>query len=198
MSKIGLFGGTYDPIHKGHTEIAEIVMEKMNLQKIIFIPAGDPPHKLDKKVTDKTDRLNMVRLAVGYNPAFCVSDYEIKKEARSYSLDLIKHFKSIYKEDELYFIIGGDSLYNMPTWYHYEELLGLCNFIVISRPQVEKRNLLDKFSGDEKPPRIFFIDDVSIPISATEIREKIKNGENTKNYVTEPVYNYIRTKELYK
>jgi len=198
MSKIGLFGGTFDPIHKGHTEIAEIVMEKMNLEKIIFIPAGDPPHKLGKKVTDKSDRLNMVKLATSYNSSFLVSDYEIKKEKRSYSVDLIKYFKSINKDDELFFIIGGDSLYNLPTWYHYEELLGLCNFIVISRPQVEKKNLLDKFSGEEKPPRIFFIDDVSIPVSATEIREKIKNGEEVKDYVTEAVYNYIRTKELYK
>lgn len=197
MSKIGLFGGTYDPIHKGHIKIAEIVLDKMKLDKIIFIPAGDPPHKQDKKVTEKSDRLNMVRLATEYNKAFSVSDYEINKKARSYSFDLINHFKSVYKEDELYFIIGGDSLYNIPTWYRYEELLGLCNFVVISRPDVKKKNLLDKFSGKEKPPRLFFIDDVSIPISSTEIRKKLKNSEDIKDYVSEPVFNYITTNELY-
>ena len=197
MSKIGLFGGTFDPMHKGHTKLCEFVLKKMELDKIIFIPAGDPPHKLDKKVTDKSDRLNMVRLATEYNKSFCVSDYEIKKEARSYSYDLINHFKSVYKDDELYFIIGGDSLYNLPTWYRYEELLGLCTFVVISRPDVEKENLFDKFKGNEKPPRLFFIDDVKIPISSTEIREKVKNSEDIKDYVSEPVFNYITTKELY-
>ena len=170
----------------------------MELDRIIFIPAGDPPHKVDKKITNKTDRFNMVKIATSYNSAFVVSDYEIKKDAKSYSVDLIKYFKNEYADDELYFIIGGDSLYNLPTWYHYEELMGLCNFIVISRPQVENKNLFDKFSGDEKPPRIFFVGDVSIPVSATEIREKMKDGKDVKNFLTEAVYNYITINELYK
>jgi len=199
MSRIGLFGGTFDPIHTGHTEIAEVVKEKIGLSKIVFIPAGNPPHKTDKAVTDKMDRFNMVKLAISDYDGFCVSDYEINKEERSYSVNLLKHFKDVYKEDELFFIIGGDSLYNLPTWYHYEELISLCSFVVVSRPnQYEKEHLLDKFSGKEKPFRAFFIDDVSIDISSTEIREKLKDGQNVQNILHKSVYRYIKDKRLYE
>ena len=199
MSRIGLFGGTFDPIHIGHTDIAEIVKEKLNLDKIIFIPAGNPPHKTDKDVTDKIDRFNMVKLATEKYDSFCVSDYEINKAERSYSVNLLKYFKEIYFEDELFFIIGGDSLYNLPAWWHYEELISLCSFVVVSRPdQYEKEHLLDKFSGKEKPFRAFFIDDIKIDISSTAIREKLKKGQNVQNMLHESVYGYIKDNRLYE
>ncbi len=198
MSKIGIFGGTFDPIHTGHIEIAKTAKEKMELDLVIFVPSGDPPHKTDKKVGNKEDRLYMTKLVSSCYDFFSVSDYEVTKDQRSYSVNLIKHFKEIYKTDELYFIIGADSLYNLPLWYRYEELIEMVTFIVISRPhQLDKSRLLDKFKGTEKPPRILFVDDVSIDISSTEIRDKIKNGHDVKDVLPQPVLSYIKDKGLY-
>lgn len=198
MKKTGIFGGSFDPVHKGHIIIAQIAKEQMNLDEVIFVPAGNPPHKTDKKLASNEDRFNMLKLATEHIDGFFVSDYELRKTEKSYSVNLIKHFKEVLNDSELYFIIGADSLYNLPMWYKYEELMEMTNFIVVSRPQVKKENLLDKFSGREKPMRAFFIDDVFVPVSATEIREKVKNGENTDDYLDESVLNYIKIKGLYK
>ena len=198
MKKIGIFGGTFDPIHTGHIEIAKTAKERMALDMVVFVPSGDPPHKSLKNARNKEDRLTMTELATSSYDFFSVSDYEIKKNEKSYSVNLIKHFKEVYKEDELYFIIGADSLYNLPLWYHYEELMEMVTFIVLSRPhQLDEKNLLDKFKGTEKPFRAFFIDDVSIDISATEIRDKIKNGQNVKDILPQLVYRYIIDNGLY-
>lgn len=198
MKRTGLFGGTFDPVHKGHILVAEIARRQMDLDEVIFIPAGKPPHKTDKKIESNDDRLNMLLLATADKPYFKVSDFELKQKEKSYSVNLIRHFKEELKGAELFFIIGADSLYNLPKWYHYEELMEMTNFIVISRPQVKKENLLDNFSGEEKPPRVFFIDDVFIPISATEIREQLKRNENAEEYLDKSVLNYINVNELYK
>jgi len=197
MKRIGLFGGTFDPVHKGHVMVAEIAKKEMELDEVIFIPAGNPPHKEDKKIADGTHRLNMLLLATEDTPYFKVSDIEIRKKEKSYSVDLIKHFRKELKKTELFFIIGADSLYNLPTWYHYEELMQMTNFIVISRPETNKSSLLDKFSGNEKPMRAFFVDDVFIDISSTEIREMLKSGADTEKYLDKSVLNYIRANRLY-
>ncbi|MBE7040258.1 MAG: nicotinate-nucleotide adenylyltransferase [Ruminococcaceae bacterium] len=197
MKRTGLFGGTFDPVHKGHIMVAEIAKKEMDLDEVIFVPAGNPPHKTDKKIADGKDRLNMLLLATGDIPYFKVCDAEIKKKEKSYSVDLIKHFKEKLQETELFFIIGADSLYNLPTWYNYEELMQMTNFIVISRPETNKSSLLDKFSGNEKPMRAFFIDDVSIDISSTEIRKMLKSGADTEKYLDKSVLNYIRANRLY-
>ncbi|MBE7028485.1 MAG: nicotinate-nucleotide adenylyltransferase [Ruminococcaceae bacterium] len=197
MKRIGLFGGTFDPVHKGHVMVAEIAKKEMELDEVIFIPAGNPPHKEDKKIADGTHRLNMLLLATEDMPYFKVSDIEIRKKEKSYSVDLIKHFRKELKKTELFFIIGADSLYNLPTWYHYEELMQMTNFIVISRPETNKSSLLDKFSGNEKPMRAFFVDDVFIDISSTEIREMLKSGADTEKYLDKSVLNYIRANRLY-
>lgn len=198
MSRIGLFGGTFDPVHRGHIKIAKTAMEKADLDSVIFIPSGNPPHKTEQKVTDKWDRFEMVKIATEPYDCFSVSDYELNRKERSYSLNLIKHFKNIYKNDELYFIMGSDSLYNLPTWWHYEELMEICNFIVISRPvQYEKERLLEKFQGSEKPFRAFFIDGVNIDISATEIRDALKMGQDISSFVEDDVLQYIKDNSLY-
>lgn len=197
MKRIGLFGGTFDPIHTGHIKIAGIAKERAALDSIIFIPSGDPPHKISKNVSGKLDRLRMTQLATEEFKDFSVSDYEIKLNEKSYSVNMVKHFNKLFPDAELYFIIGADSLYDMPTWWHYRELLSLCVFIVISRPGIKKEDLLDRFSGDEKPFRALFIDDVSIDISSTSIRNKLKCGNNAGNFLPPSVYEYIKSNGLY-
>lgn len=198
MQRIGLFGGTFDPPHIGHIRVLAEAKSRLNLDRLILIPAGDPPHKTEKKVTDKLHRLRMTELAFLPLADCSVSDYEIKKQAPSYSVDLIRHFREAYPDSELYFIIGADSFADMPTWWHYRELLTLCKMIVVSRPDTKKSELLKKFEGNENPPRMFFLDEVCMDVSSTQIRAQIYAGKDVSATVPEAVLRYIEQNHLYR
>jgi len=170
MKKIGLFGGTFDPVHNGHLLLAKRVLKDFLLDEIIFIPAGNPPHKANAKVTDKQHRLNMVLLATENEPCFSVSDFEITNDTPNYSYLTISHFLALYPEDEIYFIVGGDSFRDFPLWKNYRELLTLCTFIVVPRPGILPEQYLAYYAGDETPPRAFFLENFAADISSTDIR----------------------------
>lgn len=197
MGRFGLFGGTFDPIHLGHTALAKRVLEDFSLDKIIFIPAGTPPHKQKQQITEAHHRYRMAELATAAESGFCVSDYEVSLKTPCYSYLTVTHFKALYPKDELFFLIGGDSFYNLPEWKNYRTLLTLCTFLVVPRPGVEKKQYLDKFRGDETPPRVHFVKDFSYDISSTEVRRRIQSGECIKNCVEKSVEDYIRKNRLY-
>ncbi len=197
MKKIGLFGGTFDPIHFGHLTLAERVLNEFSLDEIIFIPAGSPPHKTTKKVTEKQHRLNMVLLATRDNPRFSVSDFEIQNESLNYSYITISHFKEQNPKDEFFFIVGGDSFRDFPDWKNYRTLISLCTFIVVPRPGTQPSGYFEKFCGDEVPPRVFFLNNFSCGISSTKIRTLLKEGKEIKNQVPHNVEQYIKTNKLY-
>ena len=197
MQRVGLFGGTFDPPHIGHIKVLTEAEKRLTLDRLILIPAGDPPHKTEKKVTDKQHRLHMTKLAFLPFANCSVSDYEIVKQTPSYSVDLIKHFREEMRDCELFFIIGADSFADLPTWWHYRELLTLCNIIVVSRPDTEKAELLTKFKGDEEPPRVFFLDNVHMDVSSTQIRAQIYAGEDVSRLVPDNVLQYIKENKLY-
>ncbi len=185
MRKIALFGGSFDPIHKGHIEIAKIAMEKEGLDQVIFIPSGKSPHKEGLEASCE-DRLSMTYLATEDIKGFSVSDFEIKKETRCYTFETITAFKEFYPGDELYFIIGDDQYKVFSSWHKYKELLDLCKFIVFTR---EGENILPPFLGINIKP---------ILISSSGIREKIKKGESVKELLPEKTEKYIRDKKLYR
>ncbi len=196
--KIGLFGGTFDPPHNAHIAVAKKACEEFSLDKIIFIPAGDPPHKKNKHKSGKNIRLKMVECAIENFENFLISTYEMELDKPSYSLNTIKHFKKEYPNDELYFIIGGDSFADLPSWWGYRELMDICTFIVLARPDTPEEDMLDRFSGDEKPPRVFYTDSLYMDISSTEIREKISRDEDVSSMVPPTVLKLIETENLYK
>lgn len=198
MLKIGLFGGTFDPIHNGHLVIAEKTVLELGLDRVIFIPAGDPPHKTDKEVTPKSIRYQMTCLAASAFDWSDVSDFELERDTLSYSVDTVKHFRAAYPEDELYFVIGADSFADMPSWWHYRELMSLCKIIVFSRPDTKKEDYLKRFDGDEKPPRVFLIDNVHMDISSTQIREMLGRGEDVSRLIPPAVNEYIKQHGLYR
>lgn len=195
--KTGLYGGTFDPLHNGHIKVAQAAKNHLQLDRIIFIPAGDPPHKTDKKITDKFHRLAMTRL-VAENVGAEVSDWELSRKEKSYSTLTVQHFKELYPEDEIYFIIGADSFRDLPSWWHYRELMGLCSFVVVSRPDVDKSTFLSRFSGDETPPRVFFLDNILMDISSTQIRNMVADGEDVSRLVPTYIAEYIQANGLYK
>ncbi len=195
--KIGLFGGTFDPLHNGHIKVAQEAKNRLQLDRIIFIPSGDPPHKTDRKITDKEHRLNMVKEAVEPIGA-SVSDWELRRPEKSYSVETVRHFQAEFPEDEIYFIIGADSFRDLPSWWHYRELLSLCTFVVVTRPDISEESLLSRYAGDETPPRVFFLDGILMDISSTEIRQKAEEGKDISRLVPESVNRYIVSHQLYR
>ena len=139
MKKYGIFGGSFDPIHYGHLMICEYIKEEMGLDKVIFIPTGNPPHK-DLGVSAE-DRYEMVRIAISPNPDFEISDIETTRVNLSYTVDTIRELKKIYKEEKLYFLIGLDSLFQLKTWKKIGDLSQEIEFVVALRPfERELRN----------------------------------------------------------
>ncbi len=134
MKHIGLFGGTFNPVHFGHLRPAQEVLEYFALDKIIFIPSALPPHKNSTYLTDAKDRLEMIRLAIQDCPQFEVSDVEIRRCGHSYTIDTVRYFKSLLSYSKLYFIIGTDAFWDIDSWKAYQELFSLISFIVMARP----------------------------------------------------------------
>jgi nicotinate-nucleotide adenylyltransferase len=213
--RIGLFGGTFDPIHWGHLRSAEEVSETFELDRILFIPASIPPHKRGETATPARDRLQMVRLAAARNPRFRVSTVEISRPGVSYSIDTIRHFAERKSEgDSLFFIIGLDAFREIGSWKNFTEIFPLCDFIVTSRPgskdndplrgtgvAVKKLFCYDLKRGNYKHlsgTRIFFIKLTDIAISASGIRERVKEGKSIRYLVPSRVETYIKKRGLYQ
>ncbi|MDK2794145.1 MAG: nicotinate-nucleotide adenylyltransferase [Caldanaerobacter sp.] len=199
--RLGIMGGTFDPIHYGHLVTAEAVRDEFKLDKVIFVPAGNPPHKVKRKVTDKKHRYLMTILATITNPFFEVSSIEIDREGYTYTIDTIKEFKKMYGEKTLfYFITGADAVLEILTWKNADELLRLCYFVATTRPGIEGNKIdqeLDKIRklyGDV----IYKVTVPSLAISSTDIRERVAKGRPIKYLLPEPVERYIQKYKLYK
>ncbi len=191
MNKIGIFGGSFDPIHIGHLITAEKLLEKRKLEKIFFIPAFISPHKIDYDYSAPDHRYNMVKLAIKNNSYFEVSDIEIKEGVVSYTLNTLLQFKKNYESVEL--IIGFDNLIRFDQWYKPDEILELADLVVMKRSyDKEIKNPNKYFEVAE------FVDTPTIDVSGTEIRKRISNNLPIDYYVPEAVKNYIIKNKLYK
>jgi nicotinate-nucleotide adenylyltransferase len=212
--KIGLFGGTFDPIHWGHLRSAEEVGETFGLERVYFIPASIPPHKRGQPITPAEARLEMVRLAVAKNRRFAVSTVEIERAGVSYSIDTLRQFAArLRPRDSIFFIIGLDAFREIGTWKDFAELFPLCHFIVTSRPGSKDRDPLKGtgvavkklFCYDFKErnyrhrsgTRIFFIELTDIAISASEIRALVRQRKSIRYLVPSVVERYIKRRGLY-
>ena len=191
MSKVGIFGGTFDPIHNGHLITAQSVREIRDLDKIIFIPSFISPHKADVNSASPEHRMNMLKLAVEGVDFFEVSDYEVKKEGISYTIDTLKEFKKNY--DELEFIIGYDNIFKFHTWKDPDEIMKLAKILVLKRKSSSPHPFEDKYVE-----QAIFVQTRGIEISATDIRERVKKGMPIHFLVPEKVKEYIYSFNLYK
>lgn len=186
MNKIAIFGGSFDPVHNGHIRIAAQALSRLNLNKVIFVPAYIQPFKLDAKQASSTDRYNMLNLATKDEPLFEVSDYEICNKGISYSYQTAEHFKSIYINSKLYFIIGDDAYADIDSWKEADRLKKAVDFIVF--PRLGNILVRDAIYIDIPPDKI----------SSTNIRELLKSGKDVSNLMPEGVLQYIKTHNLYK
>ncbi|NLW22222.1 MAG: nicotinate-nucleotide adenylyltransferase [Tissierellia bacterium] len=198
--RIGIMGGTFDPIHNGHLILAEYSRTNFNLDKVLFIPTGRPPHKDNKYISSNLHRLNMTLLAINSNPYFELSTIEMDREKTTYTIDTIKYLQSKYKNRDFYFILGSDSLYQIDKWKDYENLLKICNFIVAKRPSQEADSIEDwiKKLREEYNSLIYPLELPLIEISSTQIRERVKRGLSIKYLVPQSVEFYIEKNKLYR
>jgi nicotinate-nucleotide adenylyltransferase len=201
LKKIGVLGGAFNPPHFGHLKIAKFAQKKLKLDKLIFIPAGVPPLKKSDLAPAK-DRLKMTSLLIEGNKNFEVSDYEIKKKKRAYTIETISYLKRKFKNCQIFWIIGEDSLREIieEKWKEKLKVLDLANFVVFTRPNHKfiLKKLPKKFEKNKEIvlKKVILIKK-RIPISATKIREKIKKGGNVKKFLPKKVLDYIKEKKLY-
>lgn len=199
LALIGLFGGTFNPIHYGHLLICEGIREEFGLEKTVFIPAKTPPHKESKKIIRPYDRLEMVRLAIEDNPSFEVSDIEMKREGASYTVDTLNTYNKLYGSDNLGLIVGADSLVNFETWRNYRDIFGLAYIFVASRPDTDNKlleNSIIKFTN-QFGARIYKYSLRVMDYSSTEIRRRVKEGLSIKYLVPPNVEEYIYNNQLF-
>lgn len=191
MSRIGIFGGTFDPIHNGHLITAQSVREIRDLEKIIFIPAYISPHKQHEKASSAQHRLNMLNIALKEIPFFECSDYEIKQHTISYTIDTLREFKKYY--DEIDLIIGYDNIFQFNTWKEPDEIFKLANVVVLKRKSSHPLDFVDKYVEAAT-----FVQTRGIEISATDIRNRVHTGLPIYYLVPEKVLDYINKNNLYK
>ena len=195
---IGIMGGTFDPIHYAHLATAEFIRDSYKLDKILFIPSGNPPHK-KHKVTDKYDRYNMVLLSTVNNDDFIVSDIEIRRNEKTYTIDTLKYLKEKYKNSDIYFITGADAICDIETWKDVEGNFKLAKFIAATRPGISLLKYNEKIR-ELKDKYIANIENVYVPsldISSTYIREQLYKNKTIRYLVPDLVQEYIYNKQLY-
>lgn len=193
--KTGIMGGTFNPPHNAHLLIAELAREQYGLDRVIFMTGGNPPHK--NGVADAKHRFNMTRLAIKGNGAFVDDSFEIDRKEKSYTVHTLEYLKEKYPSDELFFIIGEDSLRDLAKWYKPEKILEMCTLLVFPRKSRESlKSEIEKavtvFTG-----KILPIDAPVIEISSTDIRERIKSGKTVKYMLPDSVIKYIKEHNLY-
>jgi nicotinate-nucleotide adenylyltransferase len=213
--RLGLFGGTFNPIHYGHLRSAEEVVEALDLNQIWFIPAALPPHKAPADVTPFEVRLAMTRLAVGRHPRLSVSDVEGRRPGKSYSIETLRHFRGEFgPQGELYFILGMDAILEIASWKDYRELFTLSHFVVLERPGYDRDRLgellkrqvhpdfapLPAEAGFQHPSgyRVLFQATTHMDIAATSIRHLVGEGKSIRYLLPERVRRFILKNRLYK
>ncbi len=198
--KIGIMGGTFDPIHLGHLILGEKAYEQLELEKVYFMPAGNPPHKKSRPGrAEDGQRIEMVRLAIQENPHFSLSTLEMHEDGYTYTYRTLEMLSKEHPNTEYYFIIGADSLFSLESWMHPGRILQACTMAVATRDHASRqelsaqiRRLTEKFHG-----RFVCLDSPNIDISSQQLRRWVEDGQSLKYYIPDNVIEYIYKNRIY-
>jgi nicotinate-nucleotide adenylyltransferase len=198
--KLGILGGTFDPIHFGHLLAAEWAGEAFGLDELVFIPAARPPHKDPAGVIDGHHRYRMVELAIEDNPAFSVSSLELERSGYSYTIDTVRHYLQSDPQLDIRFILGVDALQLIYSWKDVTQLLKLCRFIVVTRPgyQLDRSDPVFETVPAEIWDRVELLSIPGVEISSSEIRCRVAAGQSIRYLLPSPVADYIDKNHLYR
>jgi nicotinate-nucleotide adenylyltransferase len=186
--KVGILGGTFDPIHIGHLIAASAVYESLNLDSIVFMPAGDPWQKRDRELSTGQHRLEMVKLAISDDTRFSASDIEINRSGPSYAIDTIRHWKNANPDHELFWIVGSDALSGIPSWHEWEAFVSEVTVVAVNRIG----------QNSSVPFEVTYVEMPEVRISATELRNRFTQGQDTRYLVPQSVSEYILSQDLYR
>lgn len=198
--KIGIFGGSFNPVHNGHVNLVREVTGAAGLDRIIVVPCGVSPFKVKAaaRLAPADMRLEMCRLAFKEVPRVAVSGFEADKGGISYTIDTLRHFRGIYPDGRLYFIMGSDALPTLPCWKDFKGILENASVIAASRRSGEEKSLVDTAERLSVYGEIIIVPITPLEISSTEIREKILNNEDFSCYLSASVVEYIKNFQIYK
>jgi nicotinate-nucleotide adenylyltransferase len=199
--RTGIFGGTFDPIHCGHLILAEQCREACRLDRVLFVPAGQPPHKSDRQITPGKQRLEMVDLAIAGHASFTASNIELERPGPSYSVDTLEELARQNPDDELFFLIGSDSLTDLPYWYQPQRVASLATLVVATRPGNERPDVepLRAVIGPEAVQRLLehLVEIPLVEISSSLVRKRVAQGQSIRYLVPRAVECYIEIHTLY-
>lgn len=197
MKKVAVMGGTFNPVHLGHLIMADQALHQYHLDEVLWIPAGEPPHKPAVLSVSPQDRLEMVKLAIQDYPKFVWSDLEIKRQGRSYTVQTLDYLVQEYPETQWYWIIGGDALQDLLTWHQVERVVKLCTWIVAPRSGSKAIPSIIEEINRILPIQSVVLEAPFIEISSTFIREQIQNQGSIHYLVPPSVEDYIYARHLY-
>ena len=197
--RLGLLGGTFDPVHNGHMDLARVALETLALDGLLFIPAPSPPHKEGRPITSFAHRLRMVELAIAGCDRLSVSDLEARRAGKSYTYDTLCALRAAYPEYALYFLTGADALQAFTSWHRWQDILDLCTVVVTTRPGFPFV-LPEELANEAKKRRggFLLLDKEAVAISATELRRAIGAGGDWQRLVPPAVARYIEENHLYR
>ncbi len=197
--RIGIMGGTFNPIHQGHLILAETAREYCELNEVLFIPSGNSYLKASDEILDGETRISMTALAIEDNPYFTLSSMEVEREGATYTCDTIRDLKEMNPSAEYYFIMGADTLFTIEKWKNSEEILRKCSLIVESRDEKDASELKEKASELQKKYQAYIIvlPERKVDISSTEIRNRLGKGESVRYMIPDKVLSYIEKNNLY-
>lgn len=199
--KIGIMGGTFDPIHNGHLMLGEYAYQQFGLDEVWFMPNGCPPHKDNATIgTSASIRMQMVELAIADKAYFFLEDYELKKESVSYSYETLEYLNQRYKEYDFYFIIGADSLFSFEKWVHPERIAKSCTILAAYRDEKNNRFIMNQKIKELKKnyqANIALLETPIMEVSSRELRAMVRNGKDIEQYVPSNVLQFIRKHNLY-
>ncbi|MBU4532736.1 MAG: nicotinate-nucleotide adenylyltransferase [Firmicutes bacterium] len=200
LRKLAVMGGTFDPVHYGHLVAAEGVRHEFQLEKVVFIPAGRPPHKTDQRISEAKHRLAMTTLAVASNPCIEVSDLEINRPGPSYTFDTVQEVYRRYRPEEVFFITGADAVLEILSWHRVQDLLNKCCVIAATRPGHDLNSLKGRLEmlPAHLTARIVPLEVPALAISSSDIRRRVQNGKPIKYLLPEVVEEYINIHGLYQ